>query len=164
MDRNLITKGVNRPGTTDLHRFEVNGHSFSVRERSLGDYIAMRAYAMNMLVGRGAAPVMAASMIEASGFELDVARVAVLLVDAPDHWKRKDPETGISFIDPTVLDFDCGGLEEFQEVQKEVANFLNRFRKGRIQQMAAALQEGGGSGALEGAQNTPIPHPMGVGQ
>ena len=56
MDRNQFSKGVKRPGTTDLHRFEVNGHSFAIRERSIGDFVSMRAYAMNMLVGRGAAP------------------------------------------------------------------------------------------------------------
>lgn len=164
MDRNQFSKGVKRPGTTDLHRFEVNGHSFAIRERSIGDFVSMRTYAMNMLVGRGAAPTIAAAMVDAGGFEFDVARVAVLLVEAPDHWKRTDPETGLSFIDPTVLDFDAGGLEEFQEVQKEVTSFLNRFRKGRIQQMAAAVQNGGGSSALEGAQNDPLPHPMGIGQ
>lgn len=130
-------KGVTAPGTEKrTYEFSVNGHKFTAKKRTFMDQSRIRSYAMNICQMSGADVVQAAAMVDNEGLEFRIAKCAICLSEAPDHWKNESGE-----IAPELLDFE-NDVDEFGEVYVEVVSFHNRFRKpGSARKLADRVQK-----------------------
>jgi len=114
--------GINPPGSDQNYPFKISDEDFVCRKRTFHDQTRIRAYAVGLCQMAGASAIQAVAMVDAEGLEFQQAKLAIVLVEAPDHWKSSKGHMA-----PELLDFDQYA-EQFSEVYVEVVRFHNTFR------------------------------------